>query len=349
MNRLPGEFEKQVATVVLFPARKDVWRDDCKPIRSFMVNLANIIAEYQPVIFGVLPELMDYVKANYTFHENVQLKSLEYNDCWARDTVSSVIISEAKKYFTSFQFNAYGGELYKPWDADNRLDEAFASQFNYGLQESPLTLEGGNIMPDGNGTVFCVEDAVVNKNRNPDFTKAQIEEMLKEATCSKQVVWIPKGLIDDETGGHIDNVLAFADSETILYSWTDDKNNAHYDIVREIEAVLKNARNVDGKPYKLIRLPVPDLYQRTSADANGIEEDTGSFARIDGDPVLETYVNFALINGAVIVPQFGNGKLDQEALEIIAKAYPTRKVIPFNGREATLGGGGLHCLTKHIN
>ena len=347
MNRLPGEFEKQRAAVVLFPYRKDVWRADCKPIRDFMVGLANIMAEFQPVVFGVLPELMDFAKANYTFHKNVKLIPVKYNDCWSRDTVSSVVLGD-QKYITSFRFNAYGGELYQPWDDDDALDYSFSKEFGYPVKECPLCLEGGNFSPDGNGTLFCVKDAIIKDNRNPQFTPEQVEQLLKQATCSKQIVWIERGLLEDETGGHVDNVLAFVDSHTILHSWTDDKNNPQYQIVREIEKTLLNARDVDGNAYKLIRLPLPDMYYRTKEDSDGIIDEDGSFPRKEGEPVLETYINFALVNGAVIVPTYGVER-DKEALEIIAKAFPDRKVIAYNGREASLGGGGLHCLTKHIN
>ena len=347
MNRLAGEFENQRATVILFPFRTDVWRDNCAPIRQFMVDLANKIAEFQPVVFGVLPKLVDFVKENYKLNKNVKIIPLLYNDCWARDTVSSIVVGE-EKYIASFKFNAYGAGLYTPWDDDERIDLTMAKEFNYKIKDCPVTLEGGNIAPDGKGTLFCIKDSIVNANRNPQFSIDEVEKLLKEATASKQIVWIPQGLVEDETGGHIDNVLAFVDSNTIIHSWTDEKTHPQYQRVREIEELLKKTKNAEGKEYSLVRLPLPPMYYRTKEDAMDIEEKEDSFARVGGEPVLETYTNFALINGAVIVPQFGI-ELDKEALSIIQKAYPDRKVIPFYAREATLGGGGLHCLTKHIN
>ncbi|MBQ7377702.1 MAG: agmatine deiminase family protein [Clostridia bacterium] len=347
MNRLPAEFEKQRATVMLFPSRNDVWRHDCKPIRESMVALANILSEHEPVIMGVLPELMQIARTEYSFKEGVRLVEMKYNDCWARDTVSSVVYGDAP-YISSFSFNAYGGELYADWSDDQMLDYAVSKEFGYPVRECPLTLEGGNMLPDGNGTLFLVKDSILNDNRNPGMSQAEAERLFKEATGARQIVWLERGLEGDETGGHIDNVMAFCDPHTILLSYTDDKENPHYEITHEIDAFLRTVRDADGAPYAIVHVPVPPYYYRTKDDSDTVVDESGSFPRKEGDVVLETYINFALANGVVVVPQYG-GPLDAAALEVIGKAFPDRKIVPHYGREASLGGGGFHCLTKHIH
>lgn len=349
LNRLPGEFEKQRATVMLFPYRCDVWRLECAPIRKTMVALANIIAEHQKVVFGVMPEMYDALCKEYQLNPNVDVVKIKYNDCWSRDTVSSIVVGDQKSFFASFRFNAYGDGLYQPWDDDNQLDEKLADYFDYDLKPYSITLEGGNILPDGNGTLFAVKDAIVNDNRNPDFTEEQIENELKMATCSQRVVWIPRGLAYDETGGHIDNLMAFADKNTVLLSWTDSKRSPQYSIVREAYKIISETVNCEGEHYKIIMIPLPPLYVRTEEDDEGIVDVPESLPRQTGDIVLETYINFALANGVVVVPQFGHKSKDEEALRIIGEAFPNRKIVPLCGREASLGGGGFHCLTKHIN
>ncbi len=347
MIRLQGEFEKQKAIVMLFPSRNDVWRHNCAPIRESMVELANILSDYVPVIMGVLPNLMETAKNDYVFKEGVQLVKMRYNDCWARDSISSVVSGE-KPFISAFKFNAYGGELYYPWDDDNTLDKVISKLFGYPIKNNPLTLEGGNLLPDGAGTLFAVKESIINDNRNPGFDQDQVEALLKEATGSEQIIWLERGLDGDETGGHIDNILAFADSGTLLLSWTDDESSPHYAPTHAIEAQLKEVRNLRGEPYTIIHVPVPDFYYRTSDDSDSILDVDGSYPRKEGDVVLETYINFALTNGVVVVPQYGS-PLDQEALDVIARAFPDRKIIPLAGREASLGGGGFHCLTKHIH
>lgn len=348
MKRLPAEFEKQRAAVLLFPSREDVWRKHCDPIRRMMVDLANVMARYQPVILGVLPELMDIARNNYSYDENVTLVEMKYNDCWSRDTVSSVVLGD-EPHIAAFTFNAYGGELYTPWDDDDRLDYKIGELFGYPVKDCPVVLEGGNFLPDGHGTLFAVKDAIVNDNRNPDLSIEEIEKRIKDATGTEQIIWLPRGLAYDETGGHIDNVMAFADKETVILSWTDDKNDPQYEIVREAEKIIKSARSLEGKEYKIVHLPIPPIYYRTEDDCADIIEADDSFARLVGEPVLDTYVNYAIVNGAIIVPQFNNGELDKMAIDILKNVYRDMDVIPFYSREASLGGGGLHCLTKHIN
>ena len=343
--RLPGEYEPQLATILLVPYRKDIWRANCKPITDMIVRLANTIARFQPVFLGV-NEPEAEIK-NYRLEQNVRPVSLKYNDAWARDSISSVLLGETK-LIAGFQFNAYGDGLYEPWDDDNTLSEQVSQLLGYGLEKNFLVLEGGNIMPDGNGTVFAVQDCIVNANRNPGMSVEKVEELLKKVTRCSRVVWLEHGLEYDETGGHIDNVMAFADSKTIILSWTDDKTNPHYERTHEIYDRLVNATDIDGNPYKIIKLPVPPPSVRTEKECEGLVEKSGSYARRAGDMVLDTYVNFVPVNNAVIVPQF-NTELDKVAVDVLKSAFPNREIVPFFSREASLGGGGLHCLTKHIN
>ncbi len=349
MGKLLAEYEAQKAICVLFPYREDIWRDKARPAQNMIVDLVNQVAVYEPVLLGVIPHLLDFVKNTFTLHENVRVVGMEYNDSWARDTLSSVICEGDRKFVNAFGFNSYGTPLYTPYDDDQRLNRSvFEKEFGYLVQDVPVVLEWGNIMPDGNGTIFVVEETIVNENRNPGKTRAEIEAVLLEATHSKQVVWIPRGLMFDETGGHVDNVLAFADANTVIFSYTDDKNNPHYERTQEIYAFLMTVKNADGQAYKLIKLPVPAPRVRSSADSHGICQNDVSVARIEGDTVLYTYVNFVTLNGAIVAPMFGIPE-DEKAKKILEQAFPDRDVIQLNAHEAFIGGGGFHCLTKHIN
>ncbi len=347
---LKGEYEKQIATVTLFPYRTDVWRDNAVPAQKMMTALVNEIAKRQRVIVGVLPEMKEYVLAHYAFVPGAEIFEVRYDDCWARDMLASVCVGEnGKKRVNALGFNAYGGELYGSWDNDAALNETLTKKvFGYEVKHYPVTMEWGNITPDGNGTVFVVEDSVVNDNRNPSMTKEEIEKILLEATESRQLIWLPFGLEGDETGGHIDNVLAFADKNTMLLSYTDDESNPHFEVTHRLFDILSGVRNADGEKYRIVKLPVPAFHKRTEADSRDIVDKEGSFARKSGDCVLYTYVNYAQVNGAVIMPAFGI-KEDDEAFEILRSVYPDREIIRLDATEAYLGGGGFHCLTKHFN
>ena len=340
-NRLPGEYEEQRATIFLFPYRPDIWRNNAKPIQQNIVDMANIVVQYEPVILGVLPELKDYLIKNFNLDTRIELFEVKYNDAWPRDSISSVIKGD-KDYISSVHFNCYGDGLYVPWDDDAKLDEEFSKFFNLPIKQSPLTLEGGNMLPDGNGTLFAVKESILNDNRNPGMSLEEVEKYLKEATCSNKIVWIKRGLYEDETGGHIDNLLVFADKDTLLMSWTDDKTNPQYEIVREVYDVIKDL------PYHIVKVPLPPMHIRTKEESDGIIDEETSFDRNEGHPIMETYINIILANGVVIVPQYGI-PLDKEALKVMKEAFPDRDIVPLNGREASLGGGGFHCLSKHIS
>lgn len=349
MNKILGEFEKQKYTMFLFPYREDVWRRHAKPIQQVIVDLANIVAKYEPVILGVLPRLKDYLLSHFKLDKNVIVVPMDYNDAWPRDSVSNVVFDENNKPFIySYGFNAYGDHLYYPWDDDERLDEQLADFLGYPLKQSPITTEGGNMVSDGNGTLFVVEDALFNDNRNPNMSKEEIAMHLKESTGCSQIIWIPRGLDYDETGGHIDNILAFKDTHTMLLSWTDDPKNEHYERVREIEKVLLDVKNIKGEKYTIIHLPVPRVTFRNEEDCKDIISEDGSFPRQVGDPVLNTYVNIILANGVVIVPKYDLPE-DEQAYLILKEVFKDRDVIQYDGKEASLGGGCFHCLSKHIN
>lgn len=349
MKRICAEYEDQKAICLLFPYRNDVWRENARPAQKMIVRLANSIADFERVILGVLPELEGYVKDNFTLHQNIRLVPVKYNDCWARDTLSSVVLDDGKEYVNAFGFNSYGVPLYTPYNDDIKLNHAiFGGQFGYSVYDVDVILEWGNLMPDGAGTIFAVEETIVNDNRNSGKSKEEIEQIILEKTGSKKVVWIPKGLPYDETGGHIDNVLSFADSETILVSFTDDPKNVHYERTREIYSQLERCTNAEGKKYKLVKMPIPNIHERNAKDSSKLCYDDISVSRLPGDMVLYTYVNFVTVNGAIIVPSFGLPE-DAVAKTVLKKAFPTRKIIQLDAREAFLGGGGFHCLTKHIN
>ena len=348
--RLPGEYENQQATIFLFPYREDIWRKKAKPIQQLIVDMANIVVKYEHVILGVLPELKDYLLNNFKLDPKVELFEVKYNDAWPRDSISSIVLSKKDAYMSSIKFNAYGDGLYFPWDDDANLDKEFAKHLGLNIKEFPITLEGGNMLPDGNGTLFAVKDSIFNPNRNPNMKFKDVEKLLKKATCSNKIVWVNHGLLEDETGGHIDNLLAFADENTLLMSWTDDKDDYQYDLVREVYEAIKKAKSQKThKKYKIVKVPLPPVHIRTKEESDDIIEKDKSFGRTEGNHIVETYINIVLANGVVIVPQYGIPDKDAEALEIMKQVFPNRDIYPLNGREASLGGGGFHCLSKHIS
>lgn len=336
---MKADFAFHDGTLLLYPTRKDVWRKGAIPIAESVAGLARLLSRYEPTVLGVLPELdKNRIQA---LCPDVRVEPMLYDDIWARD--SGAVPTECG--FVKFGFNAWGGEdgLYDSWELDSTLPEQMSRLLGVELSLSPLTLEGGNLLTDGDGTLICIKDTIANPNRNPGIPLEEVERLLKNALGVTRIIWIDEGLKHDETGGHIDNLCAFASEDTLLIAWTDDEESPQYPIVRRALAAIEAA---PGKKYKIIKLPLPEQFIRTEDDCEGLEYPVGSKPRLPGEVIQPSYVNFIFANGAVIVPTFDD-PMDGTVIDIFKRTFPKRDVIPFPAREIVLGGGGLHCITKN--
>jgi len=192
-------------------------------------------------------------------------------------------------------------------------------------------LEGGSIESDGQGTIFTTSCCLLAPHRNQPLTKDQIEERLKEYLCAERVLWIDHGqLTGDDTDGHIDTLVRIAPNDTLLYIGCDDPQDEQYEELHLMEEQLRTFRTTDGKPYRLLQLPMPraifDECQRLPA----------------------TYANFLVINGAVLCPTYNQPDLDAEALRIIGEAFPDREIVGIDCRSLIKQHGSLHCCTMQF-
>ena len=340
---MKADFEMQRGTLLLYPTRRDVWRMDAKPIGIVVTKLIQQIAEFEPVFVGMLPGTEETFFANG--NSCVQIETMQYNDIWVRD--SGAIPCENK--LLKFGFNAWGGEegLYSDWALDATVPEQMSRLLKEPLTTSPLIAEGGNLVCDGRGTLISIKNTLCNKNRNPQFDIEMIEVLLKRDLNVEKIIWIDEGLAYDETGGHIDNLCAFANEKTILLAWTDDTASPQYDIVRRAEAVLKNATNAWGEAFEIVRIPLPSCFERTQDDCVGLFSVTGSKARFVGEMIQPSYINFAFVNGGIILPSFDD-PADELVKTLFERVFPDRRIVTIPAREILLGGGGIHCITKNF-
>ncbi len=342
---MKADFSHQCGTLLLWPSRRDVWRAGAVPIAKTVVQLALAIAEFEPVLLGYSPNIdPKAVGLAALKHKNITVCPLPYDDIWARDTAPV----PTGDRLVRFNFNAWGGEegLYADWQNDLALPHAMADRLKIPLDSCPLTLEGGALATDGAGTLIAVKKTICNDNRNKGLSQQEIEAELKAALALEQIIWLDEGLALDETGGHVDNLLAFADERRILLAFTEDKESPQYQTVRAAERVLRGATNTRGQPYEIIKIPLPRAFRRTAADCEGLAAMRGSKSRSEGELIQPSYINFVFANGAVILPTFDD-PADGEVLTLFEKIFPKRKIVPIPAREVVLGGGGLHCITKN--
>lgn len=203
-----------------------------------------------------------------------------------------------------------------------------------------FVLEGGSIESDGKGTVFTTEGCLMAPHRNQPLTQDEIEQELRFRLKAKRIVWLHHGALKgDDTDGHIDTIVRIAPDDILLYHKCYDSEDEQYEDFQALEQELMSLRTIDGKPYRLIPLPQPAAIYQTVTDDDGQETE---------ERLPATYANFLIINGAVIVPTYGQPELDDAACNAIRDAFPDREIIPIDSRSIIRQHGSIHCCTMQI-
>ncbi|MBM3484655.1 MAG: agmatine deiminase [Alphaproteobacteria bacterium] len=344
--RLPGEFEPHAGCWLLWPERPDTWRDGARPAQAAFAAVASAIAGFEPVTVGASPA--QYRNARAMLPPAVRVVELQADDSWMRDTGPSFVINDAGLVRgVQFDVNAYGGRehgLYAPWENDRLVATKVLELERLDRYVAPLVLEGGAITSDGTGTLITTLDCVINDNRNPGRSRAAIEAILRDYLAAETIVWLPHGLMHDETGGHVDNIVSFVGPGVLLLAWSDDRADPSYERVREAQAILSRARDARGRAFEIHKLPLPRPTAMTSAEASTLTISTDAKARRAGDPVCASYINAYVGNGVVVVPTFDD-PADEPARALYARLHLTRRIVQVPARELVLGGGGIHCIT----
>ena len=349
---MPAEFAPHDGCLMIWPSRPGSWGKDPKGARRAFAEIIKAIAESERVYI-----IADDDSARVALREqiaggSVVLLDIPVNDAWARDTGPTFVTDGKEVRGVDWKFNAWGGEhdgLY----ADYREDDAFASAFcrylGLGCYDAhPFVLEGGSIHSDGEGTLLVTEECLLSEGRNPSLTKEQIEQKLKEYLSAEKIIWLPYGIYNDETNGHVDNICAFCAPAEVVLAWTDDESDPQYARSLADYRILSEVRDAKGRPLKITKLPLPSKpVTVTKEEAEQIECAPGEAPREEGERLAASYVNFYIANGAVVVPQFGD-KNDEVALGILANLFPTRKIVPVMTRSVLVGGGNIHCITQQI-
>ena len=259
---MPGEYEEQERTWILWPHRSDVWRCGAKPAQKVFTEIIKTVARFQPITVGVNAEDFPAVCEIFDGVENVRVIHMEYNDSWIRDPGPAFLVNDKGDVALShFHFNAYGGfidGLYFPWDKDASigLQVAQLEQVNRYRPEDYI-LEGGSFNCDGQGTVVTTEMCLLNEDRNPQYTKGQIEEKLAEYLGIEKVIWIKDGIDPFETNGHVDDVACFSAPGEVCCMWTDDPNHKFYKECQEAYKTLSETTDARGRKLKIHKVIMP--------------------------------------------------------------------------------------------
>lgn len=348
--RMPGEFEKHRGTYIIWPERPDNWRQGGKPAQKAFVDVASVIGKYEPTT--MLVNAAQYDNARGMLPDYVRVIEMTNDDSWIRDTGASFVINDKGDLRgVDWAFNAWGGlvdGLYFPWAEDDRVAQKMCElegADRYRLDD--FVLEGGNIHVDGEGTLMVTEECMMSEGRNPDLSKEEQEEILKEYLNVDKVLWIPRGIYNDETNGHVDNIVNFVKPGEVVLAWTDNENDPQYEISQEVYEYLSNEVDAKGRKLTIHKLHVPNPVLITKEESEGVDAIDGTLPREEGDRLSASYANYYVGNGFVALPVF-NDPNDEAAIELMKKLYPGRTVEPIYAREILLGGGNIHCITQQV-
>ena len=344
--RMPGEFENHAGTWMLWPERPDNWRLGAKPAQKAFAQVAIAISQFEPVTMGV--SQAQFSNARSMLPGNIRVVEISSNDSWMRDCGPTFVSNGMSIRAVEWEFNAWGGltgGLYFPWDMDNLVACKVAEIERVDRYKAPLVLEGGSIHVDGEGTLITTRECLLNPNRNPDLSQVQIESLLVDYLNITKIIWLNRGIYNDETSGHVDNICCFIRPGEVALAWTDDKNDPQYEISLENFELLQAATDARGRKLIVNKVHLPHPVLITQEESEGVDHIEGTLPRQGGDRLAASYINFYLCNGGAIVPIF-NDPLDTPGLQQLQQLMPERKVVGIYAREILLGGGNVHCITQ---
>lgn len=305
-----AEWEHQSMVQLTWPHKDTDWAPILGEITAVYEEMAREIRKREPLLI---------------------VDNIPHNDTWARDhgfiTVEKTTLDPMSKtqVLLDFKFNGWGEKFEAT--LDNEINRHLYEQgLVKGEYEDHLdfVLEGGSIESDGKGTIFTTECCLMAPHRNQPLTRNEIEERLKEWLGAERIVWLQHGsLLGDDTDGHIDTLVRICPNDTLLYTGGDSD---HPDLAL-MEEELKGLKTLEGKPYRLLKLPLP----RPIFD--------------DGDRLPATYANYLVVNDAVLVPTYNQPDLDEEAMRIVGQAFPDREIVGIDCRAVIKQHGSLHCCT----
>ena len=332
--RLPAEWEPQAAVLLAWPHADTDWAERLADVEASYVALVAAIARFQPVLLCVADaaverHALERLDAAGVPRGRVRLLQVPYDDTWTRDSGPITLLGRDRATLLDFRFTGWGGKFEA--SRDDQLVEQLeaAGVFPDARRERvEFALEGGAIDCDGAGTLLTTWKCL--HERHPQRSRAELDQALKTALRQQRVLWLEHGYIEgDDTDAHVDTLARFAAPDAIVYQACDDPGDPHHAELTAMGEELARLRTHDGKPYRLFPLPWPQPVMD------------------QGRRLAASYANFLIINGAVLMPAYGD-HADSAAAAVLAQAFPGREIVPVPCRALIWQNGSLHCVTMQI-
>jgi len=325
--RMPAEWEPHEATWIAWPHNREDWPGRFSPIPWVYTEIVRKLSAAERVRVLVDDRALQEQARRLLRRAGADLAAVDFFPCptnrvWTRD-YGPIFVSDAQGEVAITQWRFNGWAKYDNYKFDARVPDFLARRLKLTSFTPGIVLEGGSIDVNGDGWLLTTEECLLSpvQARNPGLTADDIECVLRDYLGADRVIWLKRGIIGDDTHGHVDDVARFVAPHTVAAAWEPDRSDANYEILAENFAILKDAG------LKVVKLPMPRP------------------VIFDGQRLPASYANFYIANGLVLVPTY-NDPNDRVALNTLAKLFPDREVCGINCTELILGLGALHCMTQ---
>ena len=323
---MPAEWMPHAATWMAWPCDEDLWVGELEAVRGEFGNLVRAIARHEPVELLVRDAEAELDATRRLGDSRVRMHRAPYDDVWLRDSGPIAVARNGIVRLLNWRFNGWGGK----YDAarDDEVPRHVARLLGTTTLDVPVVLEGGSIEVNGAGCLLTTRQCLLSPRRNPGLTENDLEQVLSAYLGTPRVLWLDSGLEGDHTDGHIDTIARFTDAGTIVTVTCDDPADPNHEVTRDNLARLRGFTDLEGRSFDVIELPLPRRR-----------------AEFDGQRLPLTYANFYIVQGAVIVPVYGDER-DEEALATLRPLFPGRAIEGVMARHLMTGGGAFHCVTQ---
>ena len=324
--RMPAEWEPHASTWLTWPRREGIsFPGIFERIPPIFAAMVRALSEGEGVFINVWDAAMEtearaILKTHDALNANVEFFHHRAYEPWCRDHGPVFVKNKTTRAVINWDYNAWG-EKYPPFDLDNQIPAQIAAARGLEMFTPQMVLEGGSIEVNGTGTLLTTESCLLNPNRNPNLTREQIEQRLRNFLGVTEIIWLGEGIAGDDTAGHIDDLTRFVDQQTVVTAIEEnpkDENHAPLQV---------NRQRLRETALRVIELPMPPpvIFQNQRLPAS--------------------YANFYIGNQVVLLPTFRHAN-DDRAKSILQDSFPTRTIVPLNATDLIWGLGSFHCLTQ---
>ncbi len=334
--RMPAEWEAHRATWLTWPRPQGIsFPERFEVVPPVYAEIIRQLASFEDVEINVFDDEIEEQARRTLLDHRVPLDRVHFHkfpayEPWCRDHGPIFLVRNQggvhERAVADFGYNAWGGK-YPPYDLDDAIPQHVAKFRDLPLFSPTMILEGGSIDVNGRGTLITTESCLLNSNRNPDLSQKDIAQCLRDYLGVTKILWLGEGIVGDDTDGHIDDLTRFINATTVVTVVEDNPDDANYQLLQDNLQRLRSFRDQDDHLLRVVKLPMPSLVE------------------FQGQRLPASYANFYIANEIVLVPTFRR-PTDTQAVSVLQKEFPNRRVLPIDSSELIWGLGAVHCLTQ---